>query len=111
MLAASRPAGTASTLTIAASSPPLLAADASRRSRSGRCMPTVSISIAKPTSPSFAIVTSAGCTVPSTAGPTRIPATISPTTTGTNLRVATPSSGPPRPASTISTSVPKLIDA
>ena len=91
-----------------ASSPPLRSDAASRGSRSGRCIPTVSISIAKPISPRNAIVPLAGFTASSTAGPTRMPARISPITTGTNRRPATPSSGPPSPASTITISVPKL---
>ena len=82
---------------------PRAARRARRASRSGRCMPTVSISIAKPTSARNEIVGSVGSTTPSTSGPTRMPARISPTTTGTKLRPSSPSSGPPRPASTITT--------
>ncbi len=108
MLAASSPPGIASTHTIPASSPPLRSEAGSRLSRSGRCIPTVSISIAKPISPRNATVPFAGFTASSTAGPTITPARISPITTGTNQRPATPSSGPPSPASTITISVSKL---
>jgi hypothetical protein len=108
MRAASKPAGIARTQTMPASSPPLLSAAVSRLSRSGKCMPTVSISIAKPISARNEIEPFAGLTASSTVGPTRMPARISPMTTGTKRRPAIPSSGPPRPASMITTSVPKL---
>jgi hypothetical protein len=52
-----------------------------------------------------------GSTTSRTAGPARIPARISPITTGTKRRPRSPSSGPPRPARTIATSVPKLTAA
>ncbi len=52
-----------------ASRPPLRSDAASRLSRSGRCIPTVSISIAKPISPRNEIVPLAGFTASSTAGP------------------------------------------
>lgn len=107
--AAAKPAGTASRQTNAASSPPVRSEPSRRGSRSGRCMPTVSISIAKPTSPRKEIVVSAGSTAPSTAGPTTIPAAISPIITGTKRVPTTPSSGPASPASTITVNVPKSI--
>src|ERR1039458_9507333 len=108
MAAAPKPAGTASTPTITARIVPLRSEADSRGSRSGRCIPAVSMSIAKPTSPRNTIVWFVVSTAPSPVRPTIPPAMISPITAGTNQRLLRPSKGPPRPASTITTRVPKL---
>ena len=101
--AASSPAGTASTATIAGQQ----RARAQRRARAGgraaagACRPS-SISIAKPTSArndDRRRVSDRRRRSP--CGPTSTPARISPTTTGTNQRRERASSGPARPARTI----------
>ena len=78
---------------------------------SGTCMPAASISIAKPISARNAIVGCVASTHPKPVAPTATPASTSPTTTGRANRRDDPSSGPPNPASTISSSTPKLIPA
>ncbi len=80
---------------------------AADRAAAGAC-PTVSISIANPTSPRNAIVGSPGSTISRPVFPTSTPAAISPITTGTKRLSDSPSSGPPRPASAIASRMPKL---
>ena len=79
-----------------------------RRSRSGTCMPTVSISMAKPASARNDTVASSASMTSRPLRPRTTPARISPTTTGTNARRLAASSGPARPAATISARSPRL---
>jgi polyphosphate kinase len=72
-------------------------------------MPAVSISIAKPTWPRNESVAPFGCTARSPVSPTSTPPSSSPTTTGTKRLPESASSGPPRPARTITTNVSKPI--
>jgi hypothetical protein len=79
-----------------------------RRSRSGMCMPTVSISMAKPASAKNETVALSTWMTSRPLRPRMTPATISPTTTGTNARRLAASKGPARPAATISARSPRL---
>ena len=71
-------------------------------------MPATIISTAKPMFPRKAIVGSPALIVPVPVWPRAIPASSSPTTTGTNTRREDESSGPHSPARMITVSWPKL---
>src|SRR4029078_5172532 len=78
------------------------------RSRSGRRVPTMNISIAKPTADRNSSGGAFWRTSRRPVWPITMPAAISPTTTGTASRVALDSSGPTRPAATMSVRIPNV---
>ena len=105
--ATTRPPSGAAIAATPAASAPAPRAPRRRRSRSGTCMPTVSINMAKPTSAKNDTVALSEWMRSRPLRPRMTPATSSPTTTGTNARRLAAHSGPARPAATISASWPK----